>query len=489
MGFSRFFKLDLDGPGKGRMTAPALDGGMLRFAAREGICPVPVAWYTSRRNAGDTGLLPITAQRPSVDAATGALSLQLIYFGPIKKRPRNTRLSITCVNSVESLWDRYNLMLISYSRRLVRMIEPRSDHIFYPKLGPPLLMRKVNEHSEDYSIIAPLHSVWVLLPEPEDQGKTFNVMDLANVNLMKLVNSQLPVLGIGGRITDPQLEGHNPRLASLRDSRTALRLRQRVFPGATTVRDILPSLEKLVRIEPEEESTRELHGFLLACWGINSSFRLNRKRFFDPSLEFLELRFREDKFQYLRKWYLDALYTEAEDPHGLLRREEKKLAWGDEPAWEWYHEDRDYWALVANSEVLKAFLGGGLTPWITLRVAIHPIIRHLQRNLWEAKVMRKLTLVHEGIDQSVKDARGLATPTDLLGKDRPDVPDSDDGESDKDGDNDGDSWVDYNDSGAESSHARIVDISPPMPSYPTGWPTDLVRDHHISGKHMSVRIL
>ena len=309
------------------------------------------------------------------------------------------------------------------------MVKPAIDLIFYTKNRTPLLMRKLCENSELWKIVAPLHGILILRLHSESVGEDSQqrydlLRDLVFFDLTSssVPRSQMPALHSDDLITDPTLERRNPRLASLRESRIALRIRRQICTGVKTIREMLPFLDHIL------QTTATATGKQKTLFsGVNDPFRLpfaetnrdtadskSRCRF--QSEDEIWFDFRWHEFDYVWEWYVKPLYLEVEDPDRSRARREEALVWGALPIWEWRHFDQDEWAPVAGSMTLMALLRDRdhNIEKITLRTRISSVVDFLLRNCWEVKVMRKLRIKYNSKFSSDLAGIGVYSPVDLL---------------------------------------------------------------------------
>ncbi|KAK0651097.1 heterokaryon incompatibility protein-domain-containing protein [Cercophora newfieldiana] len=412
-------------------------------------------------------LYPSHAYRPSVDARNGALSLQLLYFSPISEildtAPRSKARVTKGLHRFRVRGGRFNLDLFSYSQELCKKLAPGNDHIFYATQGNlestagalllpnahttpgvALLMRKLDERSNKYMMIAPLQRVAVVPPSPlsrdrgleglptpmrrpesEDYGHRFTLMDLIDFNNLKSPPKGLPVLA-GDRIIDPTLEKDNPRLARLRDARITLRIYRQMFPGTRRAPDTIDALTHFLTTNVGYPYDCGIIGGFPRFdefWGPSTGrvpppfISRQGPEAFQSGFQTGQFGFQRGEFDYVREWYIEPVYSKAEDPDGSRTRREHKLIWGALPVWEWYDKRSDRWDTVTESVTLVAFLQDHETTEVILRTRPQLMKEYLWKNSWEVGVVRKLVLKFCSMSRAVRDSLGVKFPTDLLGLD------------------------------------------------------------------------
>jgi len=485
-GLARIWKPDPDAGERRRMVR------LLRDEIADRI--VPVVWCKVnpelRVYQPRASLFPSASFQPSVNAMTGALSLQLIYFSPINKispMPETAKPGGT-----ERGWfwalvhgPPYDLVIVSYSKGPSEMIQQGRDHIFYTKQGLPMVLRECDGPTNKFSIVMPLQSVWILsrndMPGPPDY---FVLPDLVKLDLISSARrgKHMPSCHVedGSLVMSPALERSNPRLALLRDSRIGLRLRHQIFAPyllrRDLVRNMLVFLCSVLRLGSTDEIGLDRDTVFREGFGelAKSQYLGGRSRIYvhadeSTGTEHIVFPFWRDQFDYVQKWFIQPLYQEAEDPDGSRTRREQPLVWGTLPVWEWYDHKSERWTAAAGSEPLLAVLSY-MNP-VRLRAPLSSVISYLWRNSWDLEVMRELCIKCNSMLPRQLGALGVQTPVGLLDVDKKALQKCANGSEELD---------------------SAFDVSTDEPgryNFQKAWPQKSLRQHPLSGKHMLVTIV
>jgi len=283
-----------------------------------------------------------------------------------------------------------------------------TDHVFYAGPDVPLLMRKLNDHNE-YKVVAPLHSVFVVHPAPmSSNGRKDDELDLDISYLLRthsLTSLQLspPRFTAGGDLEDPYIDVLDPLAKQRRETRTAKRLHRQLFPGAPTTEAILPVLQMLLdgKKHHNREQGNVKNNYPLFHEGfnnLNKDFLLSPLSTdpLQPPAEFVQFAFHAGHLRYLAENYCGALFTAQEDPDGSRLKEEESLYGHSLPRWEWQRRQGEW--LLLQDDAGNSILAH--CPLATVGVLdVHPVVvrarmAHIEFCLfwytWETQILKRL---------------------------------------------------------------------------------------------------
>ncbi|KAM7195317.1 Heterokaryon incompatibility protein (HET) domain containing protein [Naviculisporaceae sp. PSN 640] len=375
-----------------------------------------VTWEKIQKREIDDTCLPLS-QRPSINAATGGLTLYMIHLCRIRVKPEFIQHVPQKVNT-ESLF-LFNvraansaILLYAYDENLDSVWDAKNDYIMFANMGGPVIVRATNE-TQYCKTIAPLHSVWVTSRHQELADRS--IEELIRIQCLDSLIKTFPSMNLAsGSLEDPYLENIFPRYYFRRITRIAERLRRQVFPGATTALDTLEALSSL----PGWESGKlyDLDPLFFPPFikvngkhRVVDSERLSVYQSEPPKC--IEFKFEPHEFELVKNLYLDPLYSPEEEP--LQLSEEGMFHWGV-PRWE-LKEVLGSLGICAPAESDWVNIGSCIRPGsdkdmafaracvqkkegsvpgndvaIHLRTEFIPLINTLEHDWWETAVLRRL---------------------------------------------------------------------------------------------------